>query len=265
MAESNSIHDLVAANFGPVAESYATSAGHANLSALQQLVALVEPKPTDVVLDIATGAGNVALAFAPHVSRVVAFDLTPSMLEQTLKSAKDRGLLNVETVQGLAEDLPFENGSFDVVTVRLAPHHYADIGKAVREMARVVRAGGKVVIVDTTTPEDEDLHREINEIEKLRDNSHVENYRPSHWRKMVEDAGLTVTHESVGPYTEDFKMDFDDWVERIRTPEPEVLELRRRFRAATPALAEAIALEFEGDKIQFVWDQVTLVGEKLPS
>ena len=253
---------MVAANFGPVAEKYATSPGHANKAALENLVALVAPATTAEVLDIATGAGNVALAFAPHVARVVALDLTPAMLEQTLKTAASRGLTNVEAVQGLAEELPFEDASFDVVTVRLAPHHYADIQKAVDEMARVARPGGKVVIVDTTVPEDDTLDREINEIETLRDNSHVRNYRPSQWKAMAEKAGLTVSYEHVGPYTDDFKMEFEDWVERIRTPQAEVVELRQRFRNASPELAEAISLELEGETILFVWDQVTLIAVK---
>ena len=263
MAESNPIHQLVAANFGPVAANYATSRDHANQDALDQLVGFVEPNSTDELLDIATGAGNVALAFAPRVKRVVAFDLTPSMLDQTLKSASERGLSNVEAVQGLAENLPFEDNSFDIVTVRLAPHHYADIQKAVDEMARVVRVGGKVAIVDTTVPEDDDLDREINLIETLRDNSHIRNYRPSEWHVMFEKAGLAVTFEHIGRVTEGFKMDFDEWVERIRTPEPEANEARHRLKSASPELAASIKLEFVGEKILFVWDQLTLVATKI--
>jgi len=262
MVDSNPIHNLVAANFGPVAASYATSPDHANKVALDHLVSVVEPQPTDEIIDIATGAGNVALAFAPQVARVVAFDLTPSMLEQTLETAKKRGLKNVEAVQGLAEDLPFEDNSFDIVTVRLAPHHYADIQLAIDEMARVVRIGGKVAIVDTTVPEDDVLDREINEIETLRDNSHVRNYRPSEWSEMFRKAGLSITYESVGRVTDGFKMDFDEWVKRIRTPEAEVAELRKRFLSASPELAESIKLEFEGERILFTWDQLTLVAIK---
>jgi ubiquinone/menaquinone biosynthesis C-methylase UbiE len=262
MAETSPIHNLVAANFGPVAERYATSAGHANKTALNSLVELVAPREDAEVLDIATGAGNVALAFAPHVARVVAFDLTPSMLDQTLKTATERNLTNVETVQGIAEELPFEDETFDIVTVRLAPHHYADIQKAVDEMARVTRTGGKVVIVDTTVPEDDTLDREINEMETLRDSSHVKNYRPSEWVRMVEEAGLQVLSESVGPYTEDFKMEFEEWVERIRTPEAQVRELRKRFQNASPQLTKAIRLEQTERATLFVWDQITLVALK---
>ena len=129
-------------------------------------------------------------------------------------------------------------------------------------MARVTRPGGKVVIVDTTVPEDDTLDREINDIETLRDNSHVRNYRLSEWKAMAEKAGLTVSYEHVGPYTEGFKMEFEDWVERIRTPQPAVVELRQRFRNASPELAAAISLELQGDTILFVWDQVTLIAVK---
>lgn len=262
MRNAPSIHEQVATNFGPVAADYAISPTHANERALEHLVRVVDPKSTDEVLDIATGPGNVALAFAPHVARVVAFDLTPSMLEQTLRTAAKRGISNVETVQGLAENLPFEACSFDVAVVRLAPHHYSDIQLAVDEMARVVRVGGKVAIVDTTVPEDDGLDREINEIETLRDNSHVRNYRPSEWRKMLRQAGLTIIFDQVGRVAEDAKLDFDQWVERIRTPGPQVGELRTRLRNASLELAAAIQLEFVCDRAQFAWEQVTLVALK---
>jgi len=261
MLEAKQIHNLVASNFGPVAEAYATSLGHANKEALAELVELVDPKPTDELLDIATGAGNVALAFAPRVARAVAFDLTPAMLDQTLKTARERGLTNVEVVQGMAEDMPFEDASFDIVTVRLAPHHYADIRRGVHEMARVVRPGGKVLIVDTTVPEDDTLDKEINEIEWIRDHSHVRNYRVSQWQEMVESAGLKVRSVRIHFYTEGFEMDFDAWVKRIRTPEEDVQELRRRLRSASPELTEAIKLVLAGDEIKFVWPQMTMLAE----
>ncbi len=263
MADQDSIHNLVASNFGPVASNYATSAGHANADALAELVQIVCPTKSNELLDIATGAGNVALAFAPYVSRVIALDLTPAMLEQTLKTAAARGLENVEVVEGLAEDLPFDDSRFDIVTVRLAPHHYADIRQAIREMARVVKTHGKVLIVDTTVPEDDSLDREINEIDKLRDNSHVRNYRVSEWKAYLKAEGLRVIVERNQFYTEGFEMDFDAWIERIRTPETDVIELRWKMRNASPALAETLKINIYPDgKIGFVLPQLTLLATK---
>lgn len=262
MPDAKTTHRLVADQFGPVAANYATSAGHSDADALAALVALVDPKPSDAVLDIATGAGSVALAFAPRVARVVAFDLTPAMLDQVRTRAAERNLANVETAEGAAEALPFPDASFEVVTVRLAPHHFADIRAAVQEMARVAKPGGKVLVVDTTAPEDEMLDHEINAIEVLRDASHVRNYRPSQWRAMLAEAGLTVVEEKVDVYTDGAAVDFDDWVRRIRTPEDRVTELRHRFQSASPKLRQALRLEISGPRISFVLPQVTLLATK---
>src|SRR5580704_14117607 len=86
--------------FGPVAANYASSKVHGNTEELGRLVALVQPKPTDRVLDVATGTGNTALAFAPYVAQVVAYDVTPRMLEQVEFGAAQRGLTNVTTLLG---------------------------------------------------------------------------------------------------------------------------------------------------------------------
>ncbi|AIE85734.1 class I SAM-dependent methyltransferase [Fimbriimonas ginsengisoli] len=259
---SNSIHQLVTDQFAPTAASYAVSAVHGNAQALAELVALVDPKPTDEVLDVATGAGHVALAFAPRVAKVVAYDLTPSMLEQTLASARGRGLSNIETQQGTAEKLPFADASFDIYTVRLAPHHFADTAESVREAARVLRPGGRYLVVDTASPEDAGLAVELDEIERLRDPSHVHNYSPSEWRQMVEDAGLTVEHEANSFCDEGRAMDFDDWVIRMRTPEDAVTELRRRFTQASPELRRLLDISIDGNRIGFRLPQVTMLARK---
>jgi ubiquinone/menaquinone biosynthesis C-methylase UbiE len=260
--EKTAIHELVTSQFAPTAASYAASTVHGDAAALADVVALAEPRATDVVLDVATGAGHVALALAPHVARVVAYDMTPSMLEQTLKSAKERGFDNFETVQGIAERLPFEDGTFDLYTVRLAPHHYADIAASIREAARVLKPGGRFLAVDTTSPEDDILDGQLNEIETLRDPSHVRNYRPTEWRSMVEDAGLEVvslTDEFCGAGR---AIDFDEWVTRMRTPADTVSHLRRIFAEASPELRELLDVQFDGGKLSFRLPQVNLLAKK---
>src|SRR5690348_3992250 len=127
MTESSAIHEQVKSQFGPVAERYTTSSTHANPEELARLVRLAQPRPLDRVLDIATGAGHAALALAPHVAEVVAYDLTAAMLDEVNRNADRRCLHNIETRQGAAECLPFEEASFDIVTVRIAAHHFAEI------------------------------------------------------------------------------------------------------------------------------------------
>ena len=260
------IHQRVQSQFGAVANAYTVSAGHSDPAMLQVVVDLAQPREGDLALDIATGAGHTALALAPHVSRVTAYDITQQMLEETARNAAARGVTNVDTRRGPAEHLPFEDGSFDIVTVRQAPHHFADVRAAVVEMARVVRPGGRVVIVDSRAPEDPDLDRAFNYIEKLRDPSHVRNYRASEWRVMVAEAGLQVIAEQNDDYTENGRgMDFDVWTRRINTPPGAVEELRRLFRTASPGLVEALRIECRGDEIRFCVPQVILAARKPPA
>ena len=258
-----SVHQKVQAQFGATAAAYTTSAGHGDQTALQTLVALAAPQPTDTVLDVATGAGHTALAFAPHVSQVVAYDLTEPMLAETAKNAANRGLTNVTTRQGPAEKLPFADARFDIVTVRLASHHFADNAAAVREMARVAKPGGRVVVVDNYGPEDEELDTQLQNIEKLGDPSHVRSYQLSVWRRFLADAGLKIRREVTDHYSESPRgMDFDDWVRRSRTPVDRVAELRRLFTTASPELRTLLSIERDGEAIWFRLPQVTFVAER---
>lgn len=258
----SNVHQLVTDQFSPTAASYATSLVHANAQALNAIVELVKPAPDDSLLDVATGAGHVAHVFAPFVKRVVAYDLTRTMLDQTLQTARERGLTNVEAVQGPAEKLPFEDACFDIYTVRLAPHHFADVASSVREAARVLKPGGKYLVVDTVSPEDEELTRQLDEIEVLRDPSHVHNYRPSEWRGMAEEAGFEVLSMEEVFCDDGRAMDFQDWTTRMRTPEEKVAVLRSIFQQASPQLRALLDIHVEGEKIEFRLPQLTMFARK---
>ncbi|MGH9715313.1 MAG: class I SAM-dependent methyltransferase [Candidatus Acidiferrales bacterium] len=261
---SAQIHGRVTAQFGAAANAYTVSLTHSDPAALERVVELARPKPTDVALDIATGAGHTALALAPHVAQVVAYDLTEPMLAETARNASARGLRNVTIRQGTAESLPFPDASFDIVTVRQAPHHFADVRASVREMARVARPAARVVIVDSTAPEDEKLASEWNHLETLRDPSHVRNYRPSEWREFVASAGLKIVTEEVGAVSEKGgPMDFAAWIRRMNTPPDAAAEVERLFRTASPALAQALRIEIIDGKLYFRVPQFTIATLKM--
>ncbi len=261
--EFEKTYDKVKASFGPNAHGYTISKGHADTEGLAKLVARVGTQPTDHVLDIGTGAGHTAIAFAPYVASVVALDLTPQMLQEVGRNAAAKGINNIELKQGAAEALPFADNEFEIVSCRLTTHHFAHLPQAVREMGRVLKPGGKLLIADTSVPADAELDRQINEIEILRDPSHVRNYNEAEWRTLIEqEARLRVIEVEVGYFDEGRKMDFDNWTQRIGTPASDVARLRQLFRNASPALRDILKIELEGDKIAFTLPRITVIAQK---
>src|SRR5260221_14567194 len=143
---------LAQERFGAFAATYATSRPHAKGGSLARLVELVAPQPTWIALDIATGAGHVALALAPHLAHVVASDLTPQMLGVARGLARERNIRNMSFAEMRAEALPFADSTFDLVTCRIAPHHFDDVSKFVAESARVLRPGSVFGLVENVSP-----------------------------------------------------------------------------------------------------------------
>ena len=256
-------YDKVKASFGPNAHAYTISKGHSDANVLRKLVERVGPNVSDRVLDIGTGAGHTAIAFGPFVQNVIALDLTPQMLEEVERNAAAKNVTNIEVKQGAAENLPFGEGEFDIVTCRLTTHHFADLPQAVREMGRVLKSGGKLVISDSTVPEDAVLDHQINEIEILRDPSHVRNYPEKEWRELLEgEAHLKIVEVEADYYDEGDKMDFYNWTGRIGTSAESVARLETLFREASPALKEALRIELEGEKIRFALPRITIIAVK---
>src|SRR5882757_9386245 len=186
---------LVQERFGAFAATYATSRPHAEGNSLLRLVELAAPQPAWTALDIATGAGHVALALAPHLAHVVASDLTPQMLGVARGLARDRNIVNMSVADVRAEALPFADATFELVTCRIAPHHFDDVRAFVTESARVLRPGGLFGLVENVSPDPSMMEGdaaalaaaadEYNAFEKLRDPSHRRCLTLAEWRDLV--------------------------------------------------------------------------------
>lgn len=185
--------------FGQRAGFYTTSETHTDEQVLARVVELAQPAADWHALDIATGTGHTAFALAPHVESVIGVDITVEMLTEAEKLALQKGTTNVEFRLADVHDLPFDDAEFDLVTARRAPHHFSDIEKAIREMKRVLRAGGRLVIDDRSVPDNDFVDDTMNRLDWLHDESHVRQYRPGEWEHMLTDAGFAV--ETVEPYT----------------------------------------------------------------
>jgi ubiquinone/menaquinone biosynthesis C-methylase UbiE len=200
--------------FGPAAERYASSAVHRSPAALGRLIELVRPSGGRV-LDIATGSGHTAHTFAPYVDEVLATDITEPMLRICRREAVSKGLSNLTILIANGEVLPFQDGSFDGVTCRLAPHHFPSVESFVSEVYRVLKPGGWFLLVDTVGPNHAEAARNLDEIERMRDPSHVSNLSLKEWQALLEDAGFRIRTTSETSK----ELDAVDWMERTATPE----------------------------------------------
>ncbi len=231
--------------FGRQASCYAASRPHATGSSLQVMVSWARPAPADRVLDVATGTGFTAFAFAESAGGVVATDITINMLHEAERLAADRGIRNIRFLQAAAEALPFRTASFDIATCRIAPHHFTSVPAFLCEMRRILRPSGRLVLTDTSSPDDTDLYVWQHEVERLRDPSHVRSYTPSEWRRLVGEAGfileeLTTSHRS--------ELVFSEWMRTAGSPPEVVGTLRRRFIEASPEIRDAFRFrEVDGD------------------
>lgn len=184
----------IQAFFGRHAEGYRRSPSHRAGSDLERLLQLVRPEPHHRLLDVATAAGHTALTFAPHVAEVVGLDLTPAMQAAFEREAAERGVANARFVLGDVHSLPFDDGSFDLVTCRRAAHHFGYVERAVAEMVRVLRPGGRLGVVDMTAPETVEGATLFNDLERLRDDSHNAALDPRAWQDLLRGLGLRVLH-----------------------------------------------------------------------
>jgi len=195
--------------FGANAAHYVTSRPHAKGASLQRLLELVPPQADWLVLDIATATGHTAFAFAPHVAHVWATDITDEMLKIAAEQAAERGFENVTVEYVDAELLPYEDGRFDLVTCRIAPHHFPDIDAFIRESARVLRSGGTLAVVDNIVPVG--LGGDyVNAFEKFRDPSHGRCLALDEWLEGFVAAGLELVHYE----TLDKQIQFESWAKR---------------------------------------------------
>ena len=196
----------VRARFAPVAANYAKAAFHTSTERLREVLELAQPKTTDLALDVATGTGNTALALAPFVRHVVGLDLTPEMLAHARRLTAERSIANAEWVLGDASRLPFADDSFDLYTVRAAPHHFTDFDGFLSEAMRVLKPGAGAAFVDCAAPP---AAREVlHDVELRRDPSHVRSLTVTEWTERLEQAGFVVEVAT----SRELDWDFEDWM-----------------------------------------------------
>jgi ubiquinone/menaquinone biosynthesis C-methylase UbiE len=229
---------------------------------LKWMLAASQASSKDQVLDIATGTGFTALAFAPHVASVIGLDVSTGMLAEARARAEEQGISNVGFHQGAADALPFEDNSFEIVTCRIAAHHFPDVPAFLRETARVLKPGGRFLLVDTTIPDaDPEAGAWQNAVEAVRDPSHIHNWTPNEWKQMTTAAGMQV--EMVTATGAGIKVPLEDWLTKAGCSEKQSEEVRQRFHSAPAGAQEAFQIVSAGSRVShFTWQRVLLKAVK---
>ncbi|HWQ13451.1 MAG TPA: class I SAM-dependent methyltransferase [Roseiflexaceae bacterium] len=233
------IKGSVRRQFSPAAAAYATSPVHTGGPDLVALVAAAGATGRERALDVGSGAGHTALALAPYVASVTAVDLSDEMLAQGRALAAARGIGNITFQRGDVERLELPDAAFDIVTSRYSAHHYPRPKAALREVARVLRPGGTMLLVDVVAPEEPALDTFLNAIELLRDPSHVRDHTAGQWLAMLAEAGMT--GELLGQWP--LRLDFASWLARMRTPEPAAAQIRALLDGAPAEVRADLSVE----------------------
>jgi ubiquinone/menaquinone biosynthesis C-methylase UbiE len=210
-------------------------------------------------LDVATGGGHTALCLARQGWKVTAGDIAPRMLENARKLCAEAGF-EIQTRMFPAEAMPFGDGAFDLVTVRVAPHHFSSPAAFVRETARVLKSGGHFLLIDGSVPDDDAETEEwLHWLEKWRDPSHGRFLSRQSWERLVTEAGLKVVRSSLQPRKQpDLQWYFD-----TAATAPENREkVLNAVRNASAHVREALGLGNEGGKIVWWWPMLILVASK---
>lgn len=237
--------ETVQAQFDPQAQAYLQSTVHAmgpDLLRASELIIQSIPAASGQFLDVGCSAGHLSFAVAKALASVVAVDPSPNMLATVNRAANEKGLANIQTVQATAESMPFDDGRFCVVASRYSAHHWIKLPEALKEMRRVVKPGGYLLMIDIEGDENPLVDTYLQAIEVLRDRSHIRDRSPSEWERLITDAGFsTIEHHSWAT-----RLAFDPWVTRMRTSPERIAVIRTVQQEAPAEVRQALAIEEDG-------------------
>jgi SAM-dependent methyltransferase len=250
-------HDAVTIDqFTRQAEPFAAMPAHSDADITRLICSAARLVPGCRVLDVACGPGLVALAFAEIAGHVTGLDLTPAMLDKARHLQRQRGRANMSWDLGRADALPYPDGSFDAVVTRFSFHHLLEPARALAEMRRVCRWGGRVVVCDvyTTTPEQA---AEYDRLERLRDPSHVRALPLDELRALMRTA-LDEVEEAFGG----LPMGLEQLLAASFPVPGGAAEIRRAFTADLGRDYLGLRVRDEGGKVHFTFPIVVLAGTK---
>ncbi|HEY0456083.1 MAG TPA: class I SAM-dependent methyltransferase [Verrucomicrobiae bacterium] len=211
------------------------------------------------VLDVATGAGHTGIYLASLGHDVTLADLAQPMLDRARQAAEERGF-KVETHQHAAEQFPYSDGTFDLVTCRVAAHHFSSPEDFIRETARVLKPGGWFLLIDGSVEDEQPEAEEwLHQVEKLRDPSHRRFLTPNQWSALCQKNGLVTEKILLNPFKQP---DLNWYFETAATAAENRTKVLQLVRTAPESARQLFKLGEEEGKIVWWWQRLSLVARK---
>ncbi len=248
-------------NTFPSLDQYLEQCNTAELKDLCASAELLQPSPEDQMLDVACGEGEATLFFAPLVRQVVASDLTMQMLKKAQEQISESGgIENVTFREADAQDMPFPAGSFTLLTCRIATHHFPKLEQALKEFHRVLRRGGRMVVIDLPQPEDPEIADFYQKLESCRNPTHVRTYNEKDWRRMLAEAEFILgeSQEVVIPF------DFQEWVKQKNVGKECAKAISHQLASAPRKIQDYFQVELFAGELESFSERRLVITAKRP-
>jgi ubiquinone/menaquinone biosynthesis C-methylase UbiE len=254
--------EAIQKQFTKTAEAFSTFAMRDTPEVLKEKVDFAKPQSTDLALDIACGPGAFALALAPRVHTVRGIDLTPEMLRRARAYQAEKLITNAAFVRGDAEQLPFPDGTFDLVSCQCSFHHMPKPRLVLREMVRMAKPEGRLLIIDPLAPESDSKYEIYNRIEVLRDPSHALTLRLTEFLRLFDEEGLEILRQSLRRRPRSF----NNWMLRggHAPGTKKYVETRKLMEDSMAGDRAGFSAQAQGEDIQIVHNEgMFLLGRKV--
>ena len=235
--------------FNNQAKFYSSSKTFSAGESLDILSNLLNKGKFESGLDIGTGAGFAAFELSKSCEKVEATDISEGMINEAKKIMKERKINNLNFNICSAEELNYRDKEFDIVTCRTAAHHFLDVEKFCSEVHRVLRDEGEFIIVDTITSDQIKLNNWHQEVELIRDKSHIKNLSLIEWKNILKISKFSFLDIIQSRVT----MNLNDWMERSGTSDKDKNILKDKFQNSDEKIKSFFGIKILNNDISFYW------------
>ena len=235
--------------FNNQARFYSSSKTFSAGESLNILSNLISKKTFKNGLDVGTGAGFAAFELSKSCEKVEATDISEGMINEAKKIMKERKINNLNFNICSAEELNYSDKEFDIVTCRTAAHHFLDVEKFCSEVHRVLKDEGEFIIVDTITSDQIKLNNWHQEVELIRDKSHIKNLSLIEWKNILKISKFSFLDIIQSRVT----MNLNDWMKRSGTSDKDKKILKDKFQNSDEKIKSFFGIKILNNDISFYW------------